>query len=175
MLAEAPGNTKLQEDIGWNYEKIARAQQAGGDLAGAAASLMEAFVVRRSLARDIDQRIWQRDLASTLHQIAEIKLREKQFASALAFFDAATDVWRRLARRLPSDKETADRLAASFAARKRATEERSESGESPIERLWKEVVAEEEQEHAASSLAKASADPGRCWAELLTELRGTQS
>ena len=36
-------------------------------------------------------------------------------------------------------------------------------------------VAEEEQEHAAVSLAKATADPGRCWAELLTELRGTQS
>lgn len=176
LLVEMPGNTILQQDIGWNYEKIARVELASGDPAGAAASLMDALAVRRYLAgSDGNQRIWQRDLASTLDQIGTVRVKQGQFALALAFFDAAADIWRRLNVKLPSDKEAADRLSATFAARRQATDARLDSAESPIERSWNEVVADEEQQHAAASSARASENPGRCWADLLAELRGAQS
>ncbi len=122
------------------------------------------------MSLDSSRLIWLRDLGSTLHQIGDLYFKLDDPSYAIAFYLAAADVRLDLKKRSPSDQTAAKSVADSMAAAALARDKLLARGPLEPERLWREVVSEEEQNAAARAL-QSGQDAQTCWNKLVAELR----
>jgi tetratricopeptide (TPR) repeat protein len=171
LSAAVPDQTEWRRDLSWTFEKMAAAYAAVGDFKKALPSQFGSLAIRRRLvAIDSTRLIWARDLGSTLHQIAELYLRDGDPSSAIAFYLAAADARKGLQKRTPTDAAVAAGIRESMEGAARARQKLLERGPLAPERLWREVVSEEEQNAAARAL-QSNQDPQTCWNAIVAELR----
>ncbi len=171
LAATAPEQTEWRRDVSWTFERMAGAQLSAGDLRKALASQFGSLGIRRRLVSlDSSRLIWLRDLGSTLHQIGDLYFKLDDPSYAIAFYLAAADVRLDLKKRSPSDQTAAKSVADSMAAAALARDKLLARGPLEPERLWREVVSEEEQNAAARAL-QSGQDAQTCWNKLVAELR----
>jgi tetratricopeptide (TPR) repeat protein len=171
LSAGAPEQTEWRRDVSWTFERMAGAQARTGELQKALVSQFGSLAIRRRLvATDSSRLIWLRDLGSTLHQVADLYVKLDNPSYAIAFYLAAADVRRDLQKRSPGDPDAAKSAEESMTGAALARERLVARGPLAPERVWREVVSEEEQNAVARAL-QSGQDPQVCWNKIVSELR----